>query len=93
MSTAETNAATVPLTERELRIWAEIEWAEQNAELRAKFAGQWIVLASHTVLAHGSDRAEAIRAAGRPPGEELAVWFVVDPAALLTDYPPDAGVA
>jgi hypothetical protein len=96
MSTAETTGSTVPLTEREQRIWAEIEWAEQNAELRARYVGHWVVLAGHKVLAYGPDRGEALRAASLvsgQPGEELAAWFVAEAAALLSDYPPDAGEA
>jgi hypothetical protein len=90
MSTGEETVPGIPLSERERRIWAEIEWAEQDPELRTRYAGQWVALAGHTVVAHGPDRAEVLSAASgatRLPVEDLAVWFLAD---ALADYPPDA---
>jgi hypothetical protein len=93
VATAESTGAVFPLSEREQRIWAEIEWAEQNEELRTKYGGQWIALVGHTVVAHGPERAEVLRAASaatQQPSEELAVWFLMESAAQVADYPLDA---
>src|SRR5262245_20195251 len=87
----ETLAEGIPLTESERRIWAEITCAEQNDELRVKYAGEWVALEGRAVVAHGRDREQVLRAAAvatqRPP-DELAVWPILDVTAFLGDHPP-----
>jgi hypothetical protein len=92
--TMENPTEGIPLTESERRIWAEIAWAEQNAELLARYAGEWVALENRTVVAHGPDREEVLRAAAaatqRPEGE-VAIWPILDVTALLSDSPSGAG--
>jgi len=80
----------VPLSEREKRIWADIEWAEHDGDVRAKYAGQWIAIYERAVVAHGADREQVLRqGAGvvQRPLEELAVWPVLSDMALVYDPP------
>ncbi|HTU91780.1 MAG TPA: DUF5678 domain-containing protein [Gemmataceae bacterium] len=78
----------VPLSELEKRIWADIEWAEHDGEVRAKYSGQWIAIYERAVLAHGSNREQVLRQgaeAVQRPQEELAVWPVLSDMALAHD--------
>jgi hypothetical protein len=80
----------VPLSDLEKRIWADIEWAEYDAEVRAKYAGQWIAIYERAVVAHGADREGVLRQGAdmvRRPHEELAVWPVVSDMALAPNLP------
>lgn len=81
----------IPLSELEKRIWAHIEWAEHDGEVRAKYASQWIAIYERAIVAHGADREEVLRQGAenvqRPP-EELAVWPVLSDMALVYDPPP-----
>ncbi len=79
-----------PLSELEKRIWADIEWAEHNEEVRAKYAGQWIAIYERVVVAHGADREQVLRQGAeivQRPQEELAVWPVLSDMALAHDPP------
>jgi hypothetical protein len=91
MTTAkEIGQGGVPLTELEKRIWADIEWAEHDVEVRAKYAGQWIAIYERTVVAHGADREQVLRQGAdvvQRSQEELAVWPVLSDMALANDLP------
>ncbi len=91
MATAqESGQAGVPLSELEKRIWADIEWAEHDGEVRAKYAGQWIAIYERAVVAHGADREQVLRQgamAVQRPKEELAIWPVLSDMALIHDAP------
>jgi hypothetical protein len=91
MTTAEgVRQEGVPLSERERRIWADIEWAEHDSEVLGDYAGQWIAIYNQKVVAWGADREEVLRqgvqAAQQPP-EELAIWPVLSDIALTSDHP------
>jgi hypothetical protein len=76
------------LTDGERRLWAEIEWAEQNEEVQSKYAGQWVALYERQVVAHGLHRDQVVRdavAATQRPAEELAIWPIAGTTALLED--------
>ena len=89
----------VPLTEDERRFWADIDWAEQDEGIKAKFAGEWIAILNRTVVAHGMDRdavvQEAVDYSGRHESE-LAIWPVTSADALaeslLCDRTYDEGL-
>lgn len=89
-TTRESGQGGVPLTELEKRIWADIEWAQHDGEVRTKYAGQWIAIYERAVMAHGADREQVLRqgtdVAQRQP-EELAVWPVSSEMALAHDLP------
>ena len=83
----------VPLTDSEKQIWADIEWADHDEEVQAKYAGQWVALYQRAVVAHGTDRAQVLREAAavtQRPTEELAIWPILSGAAFLSDCPPSA---
>ena len=80
----------VPLSELEKRIWADIEWAEHDSQIRPKYAGQWIAIYERAVVAHGADREQVSRQGTdvvQRPQEELAVWPVSSEIALAHDLP------
>lgn len=91
MATAyEIGQGGVPLSELEKRIWADIEWAEHDEEVRAKYAGQWIAIYERAVVAHGAEREQVLRQGAeimQRPQDELAVWPVVSDMALTHDPP------
>lgn len=75
----------IPMTETERRICTDIEWADQNDELQAKYGGQWIAILDRKVVAHGVEREDAVRdavAATNRPEEELAIWPMLSPGEL-----------
>jgi hypothetical protein len=81
------------LTSSERRVWADIQWAEQNEEVQSSYAGQWVALYERQVVAHGLHRDQVVRAAvtaTQRSAEELAIWPIAGTAALLEDPPPDA---
>lgn len=89
-TTQETGQSGVPLSELEKRIWADIEWAEHDGEVHAKYAGQWIAIYERAVVAHGADREQVVcqgAEAVRRPQEELAIWPVSSDMALAQDPP------
>ncbi len=82
----------IPLTDCERHLWLDIAWADQNEEVRAKYAGQWVAVYECRVLAHGQDREQVLCAAAalvNRPKEELAIWPVSNDD-LLTDAPSSA---
>jgi hypothetical protein len=91
MATAETTPVTaIPLSELEKRIWLDIEWAQQNAEVQERFAGEWVAIHLRNVVAHGKDRDQVLNEAAttlRRPVEELAVWPISAPTSVLSDSP------
>ena len=92
MATATTPAAGLPLTEREKRIWSDIERGRQGADLRRQCAGEWVAVYDRTRVAHGKDRNQVLNdaaAALQRPAEEVAVWPIADDRSLLNDSPPD----
>ena len=89
-TTPEIGPGGVPLSELEKRIWADIEWAEHDGEVHAKYAGQWIAIYERAVVAHGADREQVLRQGAdvvQRPLEELAVWPVLSDMALVDDPP------
>src|SRR5437868_3699002 len=51
MATTETPpTAGIPLSEAERRIWLNIEWAQQNAEVQEEFAGEWVAIHERSVV-------------------------------------------
>ena len=93
MATVErTQTAGIRLTEGEQRIWADIDWAEQEPEIRTKYPGEWVAILNRTVVAHGLERGQVIRAAvaaTHQSEEAIAVWPVAAPEAFLADRPAD----
>ena len=88
MATGTTPAAGIPLTECEKRIWSDIEWAQQNADLQRQYAGEWVAVYERTLIAHGADREQVLRAAAaalQRPIEEVAVWPIFDSTSLLEE--------
>src|SRR5207245_2319115 len=53
----------IPLTDCERRLWLDIAWADQDEEVRAKYAGEWVAVFERRVLAHGQDRAQVLNEA------------------------------
>ncbi len=89
MATVEkTQTKGIRLTETERRIWADIDWAEQDSEIRVKYPGEWIAILNRTVVAHGLERGQVLRAAiaaTHQSEEVIAVWPVAAPEAFLAD--------
>lgn len=71
-----------PLTEEERQRWADIRWAENAPEVRAKHLGEFIVPYQRQIVAHGHDPVavlqEAARVTGRKP-DGLTLWSLYDP--------------
>ncbi|MHB1421919.1 MAG: DUF5678 domain-containing protein [Gemmataceae bacterium] len=89
-TTRESGQGGVPLSDLEKRIWADIEWAEHDGEVRTKYAGQWIAIYERAVVAHGSDREQVLCQGAevvQRPQEVLAVWPVLSDMALVHDPP------
>ena len=42
----------IPWTERDRRIWAEIDWAEQNARALSAYYGEWVAIHDRNDAAH-----------------------------------------
>jgi hypothetical protein len=83
----------VSLTELEKRIWNDIAWAERDHEVQAKYAGQWVAICDHTIIAHGIDRDRVEQEAKeitKRPLRELAVWPICDPASMPSEISNDS---
>jgi hypothetical protein len=80
------------LTEREKRIWSDIEWAQRNTDLQRQCAGEWAAIYERTLVAHGRDRNQVLSDAAallQRPIEEVAVWPIFDSNSLLSDSAPE----
>lgn len=65
---------------------------EQDSEIRGNYAGEWIAILNRTVVAHGLERRQVLRAAvaaAHQSEEAIAVWPVAAPDAFLADRPTD----
>ena len=75
-------AAVREATPQERQQHEDMCWVLQDAEVRAKYSGQYVVPYQRQVVAHGTDvtlvREEAMRITGKK-AEELPVVPVVDP--------------
>ena len=84
--------AGIPWTDRDKRIWSEIDWAEQNPQLYDQYGDQWIAICDRKVVAHGEDRDQVLREASQVTGrseDDIAVWVMAGPFFMLQDTPKD----
>ena len=92
MAAAEdTQEQAIPLTPSERQNWADIEWAQQDTEIRQRYTGEWVALYDRRVHAHGPDYDQVLHRAAqtsRIPATDLAMWFITDDDSLLTGPAP-----
>ena len=88
MITRSTQRTATPMTEDERRAWSDIAWLEDNADLQAKYAGQWVIVHDRAVVASDVDRDACLRKGAEVtmcPPEELTIWPVPEASEIIVD--------
>jgi hypothetical protein len=74
------------LTEEEVRELEEVEWANQDPDVRREYADQLVAVYGHKIIAHGEDMAEVLAEAQRITGlpkHKIPLTSIIGPRTLF----------